>query len=82
MPEAPESLSERLNLQDLIADLVGDLKQLRAGQISVREARARADLAKQILRGVHYAINAQKFLADQAKVLPPPDESPRRPRSR
>ncbi|WP_181180451.1 hypothetical protein [Mesorhizobium sp. B1-1-7] len=29
------------------------------------------DLAKQILRGVHYVVIAQKCLADQAKLVSP-----------
>lgn len=66
----PSSLAERLNLSDLIAGLVGDLNALRAGKISVRDAHARAELARQILRGVHYVVQAQKFLEGQA--LPPP----------
>lgn len=64
-------LSESLNLQNLIGGLIGDLNDLRAGKISVRDAHARAELARQILRGVHYVVQAQKFLSGQA--LPPPD---------
>lgn len=66
-------LSESLNLQQLIGGLMGDLRDLREGKISVRDAHARAELARQILRGVHYVVQAQKkFLSGQA--LPPPDE--------
>lgn len=71
MQEATQSLAERLNLSDLIAGLVDDLRELRAGKISVRDAHARAELARQILRGVHYVVVAQKFL--EGRALPPPD---------
>jgi hypothetical protein len=59
-------LSERFNLAKFTDDLVGDLKALRQGKITVREARARADLAKQVLRSVHYVVTAQKYLAENA----------------
>jgi hypothetical protein len=69
--DAPSSLAESLNLANLIADLMGDLRALREGKISNRDAHARAELARQILRGVHYVVQAQKFLSLQA--LPNPD---------
>ena len=70
MNENEQSLAERLDLATLIAGLIGDLKSLRAGQISVREAHARAELARQILRGVHYVVTAQKYL--EGRALPSP----------
>lgn len=73
-------LAERFKLDNLIDDLAEDLRALRAGRISVRDARARADLAKQILRGVHYVVIAQKFMAERA--LPVPDSPPTPPRKR
>ena len=63
-------LSERFNLMSFTDDLISDLKALRAGQITVRDARARAELARQVLRAVHYVVTAQKFLAEQAKQIP------------
>lgn len=73
---APNPLSQRFKLDELIDGLADDLKLLRAGKISVREANARALLAKQILRGVHYVVVAQKFLAGQAKLVPPDGSAP------
>lgn len=70
MADAPQTLAESLNLQTLIGDLVSDLKLLRAGKISVRDAHARAELARQILRGVHYVVQAQKYI--EAQLPPPP----------
>ncbi|MGE0155316.1 MAG: hypothetical protein AB7R90_22065 [Reyranellaceae bacterium] len=37
----------------------------------MRDAQARAVLAKQILRGVHYAVTAAKFIEQQARLAPP-----------
>lgn len=68
----PGPLTERFNLATFTDDLIGDLRQLRAGTITVREARARAELARQVLRAIHYVVTAQKFLMDNAKALPTP----------
>ena len=67
MPE--QSMAEMLNLAELITGLVNDLKELRAGKISIREAHARAELARQVLRGVHYIVTAQRFIDGQAKRI-------------
>ena len=64
-------LSQRFKLDELIDGLANDLAELRAGRISVREANARATLAKQILRGVHYVVTAQKYLSDNARLVSP-----------
>lgn len=73
-------MTDRFKLDDLINGLAGDLTDLRAGRISVRDAKARAELAKQILRGVHYVVTAQKFLSDSARRLDNDDAT--QPRSR
>lgn len=65
-PEAPATLAERFSLDDLIGGLSSDLRELRAGKISVRDAHARAVLAKQILRAVHYVVMAQKYMEGRA----------------
>lgn len=70
MEDDAQSLAERLDLATLISGLLGDLKSLRAGTISVRDAHARAELARQILRGVHYVVTAQKYL--EGRALPSP----------
>lgn len=70
MTDPVQTLAERLNLQDLIGGLVGDLRALRRGEISVREAHARAELARQILRGVHYVVQAQRVIEQRSKPTP------------
>lgn len=76
MDNEPRTINERFQIDALINDLAGDLRELRAGRISIREAKARAELAKQILRGVHYVVTAQKYLGDRAReIAPPPAKS-------
>ena len=65
-----EPLADQLDLKRVIGGLIGDLDDLRAGTISVRDARARADLAREILRGVRLIVEAQKFLSGQALPAP------------
>ncbi len=59
-------LSERFNIDELILGIINDLDGLRNGRISVRDAMARAELAKQAMNGVRLVITAQKFLEQQA----------------
>jgi len=63
-------LSDRFDLDTVIRGLAGDLEALRAGRISVEDARVRAELAKQIMNGVRLVVNAQKFLEERARRLP------------
>lgn len=74
MPDnsSPAPLSERFNLGSFTDGLISDLQLLRDGKISVRDAKARAELARQVLRSVHYIVTAQKYLGDNAKPLPVP----------
>ncbi len=60
-------VSDRLNLEDVITGLVGDLRALRAGEISVGDAQARALLAKQIFNGVRIYLNGMTLLSGSAK---------------
>lgn len=63
------SMSARFSLEAMINGLAGDLKDLRAGKISVEDARVRAELAKQFLNGVRLVVSAQKFIAQSAKRI-------------
>lgn len=62
-------VSERLNLEDVINGLVGDLKSLRKGEISIGDAQARAMLAKQIFNGVRIYLNGMSLLSQTAKPV-------------
>lgn len=55
-------IADRFSLDAVVSGLATDLELLRAGRISVADARARAEMAKQIMNGVRLVINAQKFL--------------------
>lgn len=65
-------LTARFNLMDFTDSLIRDLEELRAGKISVRDAQARALLAKHVLRSVHYVVTAQKYLSENAKEISAP----------
>lgn len=69
-------LSEQLGLGGIIAGLVADLDELRAGKISVNDAVARSLLAKQIFNGVRIYLNGTKLLSDAARIIPLAGEGP------
>lgn len=62
-------ISAQLALGDVIAGLVADLAELRAGNISVNDAIARSMLAKQIFNGVRIYLNGTKLLAGNAVAI-------------
>lgn len=62
-------VSPRVDLDEIIADLVGDLRELRAGKLSTKDARVRAELAREVMRGFRLVIEARKFLAQNAKPI-------------
>ncbi len=59
-------LTARFNLDDVLNGLANDLVALRAGSISVDDARVRAELGKQILNGVRLVIKGQEYLERRA----------------
>ncbi len=71
MPDVKQAgpLTERFNLVDFTDSLITDLHMLRSGQISIRDAMARAEIAKQVLRSVGFVVSAQKYLSDNAKPI-------------
>ena len=62
-------LTDRFNLMDFTDSLILDLQSLRAGKISIKDAMARAEIAKQVLRSVGFVVSAQKYLSDNAKPI-------------
>lgn len=60
-------LGERFNLDSVVLGLASDLTDLRAGNISVEDARVRAEIAKQIMNGIRLVVNAQKYLEQHLK---------------
>lgn len=63
-------IADHFSIETVIAGISADLRSLRAGDISVEDARTRAELAKQFFNGVRLVISAQKFLATNAKLIP------------
>lgn len=74
MPSAsdsgPRDLGEKLGLPDIVFGIANDLKALREGRISIRDARARAELARELLRAVRLVVDAQKYIEGQALPAP------------
>lgn len=62
-------LTKQFNLLEFTRALITDLQALRAGKISVPDARARAELAKQVLKTIAISLSAQKFLAASAQPV-------------
>jgi len=56
-------------LTRLARNLIEDYEQLRKGKLSVREARARANLAREAMRAVHLQFEGLRFMSEQAKRI-------------
>ena len=60
------------SLEGFTLSLIEDLKSLRAGEITNSDARVRAQLAREILRGVHLQLEGMRLFSETAKKLPNP----------
>jgi len=58
------------SLDAIVKGIADDLIALREGRISIKDAQARALLAKQYMNGVRLVINARQSLEGNAKALP------------
>lgn len=56
-------------LTRLARDLIDDYHLLRKGKLSVREARARTNLAREAMRAVHLQFEGLRFMSEQAKRI-------------
>lgn len=63
-----------LDYPAFVRAMVDDLKALRSGKITVAQARARGEMAKQIVRAVAVGLDAQKLIMDGAKRIPALDQ--------
>lgn len=61
-------IGDKFSLDSVIDGLAKDLAALRAGQISLDDARIRAEMAKQIFNGVRLVINGRRMLEKTAKL--------------
>ena len=66
MPEPLTDTADQYSLDSIVKGIADDLIALRAGRISIKDAQARALLAKQYMNGVRLVINARKSLEDNA----------------
>ena len=63
MTEEPEKFAQTdLSVEAIVAGLISDLDNLRAGKISISQARASADLGKQVFAGLRVMIQARKSI--------------------
>ncbi len=64
-------MSEKIpdTLSDFTKDLINDLHELREGKITLQEARVRAQLAREVLRGVQLQLHGMWLLSNEAKKL-------------
>lgn len=62
-----------IDLAAFTKSLIADLEGLRSGKISVQQARASAELARQVIRSMHLMVTAQKLI--EARALPVPTAS-------
>lgn len=58
-----------LDLIQFTKALIGDLNGLRGGRVSIPQARASAELARQIIRAMHLVVNAQRLIESRAKTV-------------
>lgn len=69
MDNAPADMTSKYSLETIVQGIADDLVALRAGTISVKDAQARAMLAKQYMNGVRLVMNARKSLELGAKPV-------------
>lgn len=69
MQEALTDIGGPYSLDAIVKGLADDLIALRAGTISIKDAQARALLAKQYMNGVRLVINARNSLEMAAKSI-------------
>lgn len=62
-------IADGFDVPEIIRGLAGDLKDLRAGTLSPKEAQVRADIAKQIFNGLRLVVSAQKFMSQKARQV-------------
>jgi hypothetical protein len=72
------TLGNRFDLDGVIRGLASDLANLRAGKISIEQARTSADVARQFFNGVRIVVNVQSLVLKAAKSvnsLPTPERA-------
>jgi hypothetical protein len=68
MPATTDT-GDQYSLDAIVKGIADDLIALREGRISIKDAQARALLAKQYMNGVRLVMNARKSLEGAAKPV-------------
>ena len=69
MSDNHTSTADQYSLDAIVRGIADDLIALREGKISIKDAQARALLAKQYMNGVRLVINARQSLEAAAKPV-------------
>lgn len=78
MQNTISDVSDNYCLDAIVKGIADDLLALRSGAISIKDAQARALLAKQYMNGVRLVLNARHSLENTAKVALPQPSSERK----
>lgn len=62
MPDVITNVADKYSLDSIVRGIADDLLALRSGAISIKDAQARALLAKQYMNGVRLVMNARNSL--------------------
>lgn len=71
MHDAITDVADKYSLDNIVRGIAADLLALRAGTISIKDAQARALLAKQYMNGVRLVMSARNSLEARAKPALP-----------
>ncbi len=69
MLDATTDTADQYSLDSIVKGIADDLIALRTGAISIKDAQARALLAKQYMNGVRLVMNARNSLEATAKPV-------------
>jgi hypothetical protein len=72
-----DDVGSKYSLEAIVQGIADDLLALRAGTISVKDAQARALLAKQYMNGVRLVLNARNSLEIGARQVAGSIEAPK-----
>lgn len=71
MPDTLTDTADAYSLDAIVRGIADDLIALRSGRISIKDAQARALLAKQYMNGVRLVMNARNSLEQAARPALP-----------
>lgn len=63
------TLDEQFDIAAIVRGLASDLQRVRDGTMTIQQASAQAELAKQLFNGLRLVIQARKFLDAEMKAV-------------